>query len=934
MNSIPYTDDIIDSAEDEIDVLSFKTHGQDRESGHLDLNDEVKPKHYTEVMQSPKSVHGFSSASVLKTSPRLPRNEPIHSKREYNQPVSNERSVNSSSYRFESPMEDAKQKREMIISELWESEVGYVNDLRTLVESCFNRLNVASWLPSDKKFLLIRNANDLFKFQQEFLMRLDNCIKPNQSNFTEANIGYVFILMKEKFKVYTHYCTHHDGALRILTEYENRPEMITFLQEFRGRIRSKLDIRDFLIKPIQRICRYPLLLNELIKTTEPMSPSYSDLLEAHTIMKKIACEIDDAKWLLENIQRTDTFFSRLEDFNRDSFVYSPRMKYGDILFSGSLIVVNHDEFPSSLTNSWHMRNLNLPSQSYEFGAKSEKERESWLKVLKCVPKLQHLNGTVNRKKSITFKDDTFDEPTSSSSKPEKRFETNVVNRSVSFDGIRNSKLKEEKFGLRNLTTMQRRGSIGFLSTMPDEIPLGAGTVEETNTLNPTQHKRGLSMPPNTRRFFQKKDEQRPQAPTLESSSSTFENTTNHNPLRKNTLSKKISLTLNDKEPESPDLQLVRRDSVDLKLIDVVTPVFSGSTLPSVFSLTMELGNRSFDSYPEINSLHCTQSFKDLQNLNPNRSSLIGPSRSASCKSVAKDRTKTGQTRPSTVYDEVKNFMMGDDHGSDFSDSQIRDKRSRSKRMSWRRKSQRIAEENDPKSTESDEVDGAGNSKNRKGAFNTVESWNVLPESHKSAKRRSSSLSYASSTTSPSPSTPQQMPFSSPSSQHFPSRTASSLYRQHSLIRQLSLRSAMEESHRNGSDSGATLFDAEMGESARFLMHENSTKGSLRSQLSNRSLASSSPFSTIRKTDYVDQGGSSTVNSMSSKASNSSLGSRITNRSLLGKKKKSGLALSENFVRDNSIASEEPIHRRAGSGVAKVFGSLKTLFNIGKGREGN
>ena len=35
---------------------------------------------------------------------------------------------------------------------------------------------------------------------------------------------------REKFSVYKDYCTQHDGAIRILTEYEKRPEMISFLQ--------------------------------------------------------------------------------------------------------------------------------------------------------------------------------------------------------------------------------------------------------------------------------------------------------------------------------------------------------------------------------------------------------------------------------------------------------------------------------------------------------------------------------------------------------------------------------------------------------------------------------------------------------------------------------------------------------------------------------
>ncbi|KAJ3049574.1 Pleckstrin y domain-containing G member 1 [Rhizophlyctis rosea] len=208
-------------------------------------------------------------------------------------------------YKYERAEDRKLVKRVHVMRELRDSERLYVADLRTLVESCFDRLNAASWLPSEKRFMLMRNANELYKFQQEFLTELEEALAKVSSVLeslapvgqieTPIPVAEVFLKMREKFNVYKDYCTQHDGAIKILTEYEKRPEMISFLQEFRGTAHTKLDLKDYLIKPVQRLCRYPLLLQELIKNTEPDAADYVDLLSAYSVMQEVVVDIDSAK---------------------------------------------------------------------------------------------------------------------------------------------------------------------------------------------------------------------------------------------------------------------------------------------------------------------------------------------------------------------------------------------------------------------------------------------------------------------------------------------------------------------------------------------------------------------------------------------------------------------------------------------------------------
>ncbi|KAJ3014014.1 Pleckstrin y domain-containing G member 1 [Thoreauomyces humboldtii] len=317
-------------------------------------------------------------------------------------------------------------QKAMIVNELLETERMYVHDLRTLVESFFDRLNAVSWVPSDKKFSLMRNASELYRFQQEFLLNLENAInapRRDQDEDLVVSVALVFIELQQKFEVYSQYCTHHDGAIKILSEYETRPEMVTFLKDFRGLAQTKLDVKDYLIKPVQRLCRYPLLISEMIKNTPIDSHHFSVLLAAHSVMQNVALEIDSAKWRMDNLERTNRFFTRLEAAPAD---LPRRLDVGDFILSGALHVINYDQyalklryrgvflFPeyifvvkprrmtayslkiclslsscefrhlgpgeSPLPNAWRLINME-GGQTYDFCAQSEKERLAWTDIL-------------------------------------------------------------------------------------------------------------------------------------------------------------------------------------------------------------------------------------------------------------------------------------------------------------------------------------------------------------------------------------------------------------------------------------------------------------------------------------------------------------------------------------------------------------------------
>lgn len=67
-------------------------------------------------------------------------------------------------------------------------------------------------------------------------------------------------------------------------------------------IESRLGIESFLLKPVQRICRYPLLLRELLKCTAFEDPTYNGIKRALDAMKSMADEVNQSNRDREEVE--------------------------------------------------------------------------------------------------------------------------------------------------------------------------------------------------------------------------------------------------------------------------------------------------------------------------------------------------------------------------------------------------------------------------------------------------------------------------------------------------------------------------------------------------------------------------------------------------------------------------------------------------------
>ena len=64
-----------------------------------------------------------------------------------------------------------------------------------------------------------------------------------------------------------------------------------------------LDILAFIVKPVQRLCKYPLLLRELIKYTPKEHSDYANLLHAMDKMESLVALVNKSSREAANVQK-------------------------------------------------------------------------------------------------------------------------------------------------------------------------------------------------------------------------------------------------------------------------------------------------------------------------------------------------------------------------------------------------------------------------------------------------------------------------------------------------------------------------------------------------------------------------------------------------------------------------------------------------------
>ncbi|XP_026706946.1 dynamin-binding protein isoform X2 [Athene cunicularia] len=203
-------------------------------------------------------------------------------------------SLETSSAATESPEQRMLEKRSKVVEELLQTERDYIRDLEMCVERIMLPLQQAQMQNIDFEGLF-GNIHTVISFSKQLLSTLE----------ASDAIGPVFLAQRAELEsVYRVYCQNHDEAIALLETYEKDEKMQKLLLDLLDSLRSLysewgctnyINLGSFLIKPVQRVMRYPLLLMELLSATPDSHPDKAPLTAAVLAVKEINVNINEYK---------------------------------------------------------------------------------------------------------------------------------------------------------------------------------------------------------------------------------------------------------------------------------------------------------------------------------------------------------------------------------------------------------------------------------------------------------------------------------------------------------------------------------------------------------------------------------------------------------------------------------------------------------------
>ncbi|XP_019952588.1 proto-oncogene DBL isoform X1 [Paralichthys olivaceus] len=149
-----------------------------------------------------------------------------------------------------------------IMKELIATERIYVDELLSVLlgyRAEMDDPSVSYLLPSalrSQKDVLFGNMPEIYQFHSRiFLQDLQSCLEAPE------RVGACFLQRKEKFQVYERYCQNKPRSELLWRQCSDSP----FFQECQKKLDHKLGLDSYLLKPVQRLTKYQLLLKELLK---------------------------------------------------------------------------------------------------------------------------------------------------------------------------------------------------------------------------------------------------------------------------------------------------------------------------------------------------------------------------------------------------------------------------------------------------------------------------------------------------------------------------------------------------------------------------------------------------------------------------------------------------------------------------------------------
>ncbi|XP_060534993.1 triple functional domain protein isoform X2 [Cylas formicarius] len=178
-------------------------------------------------------------------------------------------------------------RKEFIMAELLQTERTYVKDLDTCIKCFLNETRSNNGVPAalqGKEDIIFGNMEEIYTFHNSvFLKELE------KYETMPEDVGHCFVTWAIKFDMYVHYCKNKPESNSLLVQHGG-----IYYEDLQKRHKVEHPIAAYLIKPVQRITKYQLLLKDLQSCCNEGQGEIKDGLE---VMLNVPKKANDAMHL-------------------------------------------------------------------------------------------------------------------------------------------------------------------------------------------------------------------------------------------------------------------------------------------------------------------------------------------------------------------------------------------------------------------------------------------------------------------------------------------------------------------------------------------------------------------------------------------------------------------------------------------------------------
>ncbi|XP_066888201.1 rho guanine nucleotide exchange factor 37 isoform X4 [Kogia breviceps] len=182
----------------------------------------------------------------------------------------------------------------LAVRELIDTEVSYLHVLQLCASDIRSHLQQ---LPQGDLDVLFSNIDDIIKVNSKLLHDLQEIAAREEEQV--QLIGNLFLEFQEELEqVYKVYCASYEQALLLVETYRKEPRL-------QGEIQNTIEavlpqagpsgLSFLLVIPLQRITKYPLLLQKILENTLPDASAYPVLQRATSALQDVVTNINEYK---------------------------------------------------------------------------------------------------------------------------------------------------------------------------------------------------------------------------------------------------------------------------------------------------------------------------------------------------------------------------------------------------------------------------------------------------------------------------------------------------------------------------------------------------------------------------------------------------------------------------------------------------------------